>query len=569
MVIHTWEDLKGRIKEIEGRGYRAYRRVEGAYRLIPGVIFYLDRAQADPFATPSRVRLKISMEKSLYPSHLYSSPVRKMALENFILKRFSRLIHRLSHRRGSGNSGVFKAFGGRQEILFRSGCEITKDCLEIRFLLGLPAEGRRVRGKEFITMLESLRRTIPHIYYPALSDREVEEFVNLVEDVEFIRGLLEKKGLVCFIRENSLLPRRSGVDKRPLENGVPFRSPSSLRVRFPTLHHGEVEGMGIPRGITLIVGGGFHGKTTLLNAIEEGIYPHIPGDGREWVITHPDAVKVRSEDGRYVEGVDISLFINNLPQKKDTRFFSTSLASGSTSLAASIVEALEMGAKVLLLDEDTCATNFLIRDARMQKLVERDKEPIIPLVDRARFLWDTLGVSIILVLGGSGDYLDVADTVIGMEEYIPHDLTRKAKDICKNLPTSRICEDIESLPTIGERRVKEDTFLSYLKGERKVRSRGKDKILLGREVIDISQVEQIVDETQTLCIGRIIDYYARKWSRIGCPLRESIEKILEEIKDRGFTILTGYPSPDLSLPRKYEVASAFNRWRSLKVERVR
>lgn len=77
--------------------------------------------------------------------------------------------------------------------------------------------------------------------------------------------------------------------------------------------------MGIPEGVTLIVGGGFHGKSTLLQALERGVYHHIAGDGREMVITRQDAVKVRAEDGRNIEKVNISAFINNLPAKKKIR----------------------------------------------------------------------------------------------------------------------------------------------------------------------------------------------------------------------------------------------------------
>ena len=101
--------------------------------------------------------------------------------------------------------------------------------------------------------------------------------------------------------------------------------------------------MGIRKGITLIVGGGYHGKSTLLKALEAGVYNHIAGDGREFVITDDTAFKLRAEDGRSITGVDISPFIKNLPNKKDTVHFSTEDASGSTSQAANLMEALESG----------------------------------------------------------------------------------------------------------------------------------------------------------------------------------------------------------------------------------
>ena len=186
-----------------------------------------------------------------------------------------------------------------------------------------------------------------------------------------------------------LLPRRSGVDDRPLEGGgvVPFRSPESLRVVLQAPNAGSVPGMGVPVGVTLVVGGGFHGKSTLLRALEAGVYNHRPGDGRERVVSDPDTVKVRAEDGRAVAGVDISAFIDGLPLGQDTHHFTTPNASGSTSQAATIVEALESGAHALLVDEDTSATNFMLRDRRMQSLVPKDAEPITPFQPRP--VWST------------------------------------------------------------------------------------------------------------------------------------------------------------------------------------
>lgn len=204
--------------------------------------------------------------------------------------------------------------------------------------------------------------------------------------------------------DHSVLPRESGISSRPLKDSVPFMSPQSLRVSMKLPHEGTIYGMGIPAGITLIVGGGYHGKSTLLNALELGVYNHIAGDGREYVITDDSALKLRSEDGRFIRNVDISLFINDLPNKKDTRCFSTEDASGSTSQAAGIVEGIEAGSKVFLLDEDTSATNFMVRDTFMQEVISREKEPITPFLERAGDLYEKAGISTILVAGSSGAF---------------------------------------------------------------------------------------------------------------------------------------------------------------------
>ncbi len=239
-------------------------------------------------------------------------------------------------------------------------------------------------------------------------------------------------GLVAFIANGAILPRESGVSEKPLTQGaLPFLAPPSLEIEVELPNQGKIKGLGIKKGITLITGGGFHGKSTLLKALERGIYNHIPGDGREGVVTLESAVKIRAEDGRFIASTDISPFISNLPFNLDTQKFSTPNASGSTSQAANIIEALESKSKLLLLDEDTCATNFMIRDKRMQTLIHKEDEPITPFIDRVKELYTSFGVSTILVLGGCGDYLEVADTVIMMKNYKPLDVTLPAKKIIK------------------------------------------------------------------------------------------------------------------------------------------
>ena len=308
-------------------------------------------------------------------------------------------------------------------------------------MVGLPARGRRVLGRQAAAMLcDDVPKIVNNtLKYASIDKKRLTAHLNAAEDADTLLAQLPELGLVAFVVDSSILPRRSGVDDRPLrgDHVIPFRSPDSLRVEVTLPHAGRVTGMGFPMGVTLIVGGGYHGKSTLLSALERGVYNHIPGDGRELVVTDPTAVKIRAEDGRRVEGVDIRPFINNLPDDSNAAAFRTDNASGSTSQAANIIEALEVGAKTLLLDEDTCATNLIIRDARMQTLVEKSGEPITPFVDRVRQLSDEQGVSSILVLGGSGDYFDVADTIIRMDAYTPRDVTVKAQAIASRQPTGR------------------------------------------------------------------------------------------------------------------------------------
>lgn len=235
-------------------------------------------------------------------------------------------------------------------------------------------------------------------------------------------------------------------------------SPASLSITIQTPNSGTVSGMGIPKGVTLIVGGGYHGKSTLLRALEIGVYNHVPGDGRERVVSNPSAVKIGAEDGRRIEKVNISPFINNLSFGKNTQAFSSENASGSTLQAANIIESLEIGASVILIDEDTSATNFMIRDHRMQELVSKEKEPITPFIDKVRHLYTDCGVSTILAIGGAGDYFDVADYVICMVEYTPRDVTGDAKRITDKFVSERISEGGTSFGRILERIPLVDNF---------------------------------------------------------------------------------------------------------------
>jgi predicted ABC-class ATPase len=472
--------------------------------------------------------------------------------------------------RGTGRSGLISIDSGKQEILDRSAVSIDAQGVEVRFHVGLPADGRRILGKEAMTIFfHEIPQIVEHsLTYPFYDPSETSMHVEVAEDQEAIRGQLEGKGLVAFVGDMSILPRRSGVDDRPLtQNVVPFYYPPEMEVEMVVPNRGRIKGMGILEGVTVIVGGGFHGKTTLLNAIERGVYPHIPGDGREYVATVPSAVKIRAEDGRSIEKVDISPFINHLPQGKDTVRFSTENASGSTSQATNIIEALEMGAKLLLIDEDTSATNFMVRDERMQELVTKDKEPITPFVDKVKQLHRDLGISTILVMGGSGDYFDVADTVLMMDNYQPRYVTGKAKEIVRKHASKRVDEGGANFGRITERQPLPQSF-DASRGQREVKidAKGMRTILYGSTTIDLSYLEQLVDPSQTRAIGLMIHYYSEHYLEKTQNLKEGLTRVIADIQEKGFDALLPYKVGNLAMPRIYEVAAAINRMRSLKIK---
>ncbi len=570
------KNLLNLLKTIDKKGYKAYKQLKGTYRFDDYDLTF-DHVQGDPFALPTRISIRVPMKQASYPPELRSSLERKTASEDFLGRAVSKAIKSIvKGNRGIGTSGPVAIESGGQQILARNAVIIEEDFIEARLTVGLPAAGRTILGEEAI---EILFKELPEVVkksllYINLNADEVKLHVESVEDQEALRNWLSKEKLVAFINENSLLPRHSGIDDRPLKKeALPFEIPESLAYETNLPSAGKVRGMGIPEGVTLIVGGGFHGKSTLLHAIELGVYNHIPGDGREKVVTDPTAVKIRSEDGRSIAKVNISPFIDNLPFGKDTRCFNTENASGSTSQAANIIEAIECGCTALLIDEDTSATNFMIRDERMQELVKKDKEPITPLLHRVRELYEKQGISTIIVMGGTGDYFDVADTVIMMDSYRPIDVTAKAKELCsddKNIYLNKLLPSFEKDPA----RKPDHHLFDASKGrhDSKIDIRGLSTILYGKKTIDLSRVEQLVDQCQTRAIGLMIQYYA-KWlapqpDGATDPICSSenmikgLKKVFQEIEKTGLDIISPYKTGNLAMPRLYEVAAAINRIRA-------
>ncbi|QZT32595.1 ABC-ATPase domain-containing protein [Caldalkalibacillus thermarum TA2.A1] len=562
--------LHNQLRRIDGKGYKAYKDLQGSYR-FDRFRLHIDHVQGDPFASPSRIRIEMSQSDLPLKAEWFNISSRQTAVEDFLARETARAIRQVNPlRRGTGKSGMIAVDEPGQEILKRTAVRIFEDKVELRLSVGLPAQGRRILAKE--------AERIFFVYLPSIVERAFFSFdetrlvkhVQLSDQQEAIRVYLKEHGLVAFVANGAILPRESGVSNRPMskEQAVPFKSPPSMEVEISLPHGRTVRGMAIPRGITLIVGGGYHGKSTLLKALERGVYNHIEGDGREFVITDACACKVRAEDGRRVEKVNISPFISNLPFGKDTTRFSTDDASGSTSQAANIMELLEMGAKVLLIDEDTSATNFMIRDARMQRLVHKGKEPITPFVDKVRQLYEELGVSTILVVGGSGDYFDQADHVIMMDEYQPYDVTQQAKTIAETLRNNRQQEGGFSFGRITERAPRPDSFNPRKGKKEKVDAKGLHHIQFGKETIDLTFVEQLVDPSQTRAIANMIHMLAKKWVDGKRTLPEIINELYKQVGEKGPDVISpfyGQHPGDLALPRSFELAAAINRLRSLRI----
>ena len=473
--------------------------------------------------------------------------------------------------RGIGKSGAIEIEAPGQEVVAHTAVIVSDDgSLEARFTVGLPAAGRRVLGQEAVALLTE---DVPAVVHASLLDRavgsdEVLRHALVNEDAHALRASLSDRGWVAFVGNGSSLPRRSGIDDRPLSGDevVPFVAPSSLAASVELPNAGWLTGMALPRGVSLIVGGGYHGKSTLLRALEAGVHNHCPGDGREFSVSEAAAVKIRAEDGRSVSGVDISGFIDGLPQGQDTQVFSTPNASGSTSQAASIMEALEAGATTLLIDEDTAATNFMIRDRRMQALVPKSGEPITPFVDRVRTLWEDRGVSSVIVLGGSGDYLDVADIVVAMKEFQPHDVTAEARRVAEDLPTGRQQETPNPMgPIRGRAPVPHSLDPSRGRREVDLKVRDRETLVLGRHVIDLSAVSQLVSRAQTRAVGRALVLARERFMDGKRSMGEISHLVVRIIEDEGLDALDERRTGDLATFRPLEFAAALNRLRTLEV----
>lgn len=566
--MKTGEDLKKELIKIDHKSYGMYKTLSGSYG-FGKYILNIDHVQGDPFASPSRLRFEVKKEQHGFPEEYYKTKDRRLALEDQVLRKFLRQLGRVDKvTSGSGKSGRITTCPANQTVQERIAVVFSKEKMELRFEMGFPARGRSIMAGEmqklvFHILPELAENCLIFSNWDRKEKENLKEAIFLADDQKALREEIKKRNLVAFVADGAILPRESGVSDRPMGNAVKFASPDDLRVKIVLPHKGEITGMGIPAGITVITGGGYHGKSTLLKALEQGVYNHIKGDGREYVVSEASGVKIRAEDGRSVRHTDISLFINHLPAGQDTSDFSSENASGSTSQAANLIEALEADASLLFLDEDTSATNFMIRDNVMAKLVSDEKEPITTLLRHIRGIYQSFGVSFLIVVGSSGDYLSVADLVLQLDHYEVKNVTKQAKQICKE-------EGMENLYPAGK--VTKPAFERKLKpvkpGRRKIKSMGTDSVMIDRETIDVRYLEQIAENGQTTALA-----YLMEWTLDHQKKEENIRDILNHLyetiekKGMGAVIPPNYSAGHPVLPRKQELFACLSRYRSANIIR--
>lgn len=562
-------DLRSLLNRIDHRGYPAYKDTRGTYQ-FPGYVLSIDHVQGDPFASPSKVSVHVKGKTAAFPQELYREAHQRIALQDELTRQFGRRAEQFAFKaKGSGKSGLISVSRCGQEVLERTACRIDPSSGDIilRMEIGFPANGRTINARELEKILfDFVPECVKHaLLYKNMDAKRLRSIIDLAEDQHYIREMLPKMGLCAFVADGSILPRESGISPRPMKGGVKFRSPKELEVTMELPHRGKITGMGIRKGITLIVGGGYHGKSTLLKALELGVYDHIAGDGREYVITDHTAMKIRAEDGRSIRKTDISMFINDLPNGRDTVGFCTEDASGSTSQAANVVESIEAGASLLLIDEDTSATNFMIRDELMQRVIHRDMEPITPFIERIRELYEDYGISTVIVAGSSGAYFHIADTIIQMDRYVPKDITEYAKKEAESYPVITGPEAPAEKPDF--RRCPQPSPAFKGNDRIKMKTLSREGVMINKETIDLRYVEQIADSEQVTALGYCMRYAQKHILNGRKDLRQVVEE-LEQVMEKGTLSALCESSSSVScmaMPRKQEIFACFNRYRGLRL----
>ncbi|WP_136483931.1 ABC-ATPase domain-containing protein [Vibrio sp. H11] len=540
--------LTANLKKLEKQNYRAYQQIKGQYD-FGDFTLYIDHIQSDPYASASRLRATRAWSLTGLEWLREKSASYQIAARDFIARTFAELAKQ--------ENALSIALTG-QTVLDNTAVLFNDQGIELRFRMHMPAEGRNILAKKALNILTF---HLPKFIRRATLERELDKAAlihhcEVVEDQDALRAQLTEHGLVAFVANGSILPRVAGNCDLPMKDAVAFSAPSSLSVTLDTPNQGPLTGLGIRKGITLIVGGGFHGKSTLLTALERAIYNHIPGDGRERIVTDANAVKIRAEDGRCVHSLNLANYINHLPMGKSTTDFSTQDASGSTSQAAWLQESIEAGASTLLIDEDTSATNFMIRDERMQALVSKGDEPITPLVDRIGQLRNDLDISTLIVMGGSGDYLDVADSVIQMHDYQAVDVTEKARQVIAQHPSERRNESESPLATFAPRSLNRAALQKILAdGKFRVAAKGVDSLRFGKEFADLTALDQLESSAQVHAIGWLWFQLAQLpgWSKN--PAKD-MEAMLSE---QWHVVMPNHG--DLAKPRIVDAMAALNRMR--------
>ena len=481
--------------------------------------------QGTGFRNSERLLLFVAIPDGYFEKIRFEESV---PLENYLLYRLSPAIRELeaeyqNNKKNTREKASFTIQSPDGCMEKKSGCRYdqARQCFVLCVHFTVPlVNAMSVNGKAAIRAMKDLLDCI-ETELGRMDTEEIQLWMTTYKKQREIRKFMEERGLCAFIADGSILPRE-GDTGSPLESAIPFMSPIELRTEIPFASGEKIIGMGIRKGITVITGGGYSGKSTLLDAIEQGIYHHIPGDGREYVLTDREALKVDAEDGRMVESVNLTPFFRKLGGEETMERFCTGHASGSVSQAANIVEAVCGGAKLLMIDEDKSATNFLIRDRNMRRIVPN--EPIIPFTDRVEELYEECGVSSILVIGGSSAYLAYADTVILMDQYVPQIITSRVQELAiEKVREAGKAEWMES------RRLKASKTSQPFLLFRSVVTENEKKIVLDDFSADITHLTALITADQLNTLSLIMESILTDQEASSVELMDKLREKLENV----------------------------------------
>ena len=505
------------------------------------------------------VRIPIS-NLTIINSHMNDDE--KTVVADYALRKFNILIdefndENFNRKRTHKESGMIYSYHPGNEVLMRNAAYITEMdqvyFLNILVLIQLPLHNHKKGMNIMCKVLPGIVKN----FINQFNLGDLHESMDLFLLQQKIRNWLETSPYSGFIANNSILPRDvNGIASKI--DALFFESPKAYEIEI--FGH---KGMGIPKGIVVITGGGYSGKSTLLDAIAAGIYNHVAGDGRELCITNTQSIKITAEDGRCINNVDISPFIKWIPNK-NPEDFSTTHASGSISQAANIMEAINMGVSLFLIDEDKTAANFMFKDPYMKEILAND--PIVPFFDRIRQLYRDMNISCILVIGSNSEYLYKADHVLLMDEYTIYDINDKIKksfnenhdllipeikwnkhkvlisNSLTNYPKESICERMD---------ISEFGF-----------------VIFGEETVDIRVFDHL-SEAQIHAIVFIMREISKINHETDIDLHVCIDKLLDDINIKGIdNIFSTFFAIDrwLEIPRKIDVLSVIYRMKNIKLK---
>lgn len=555
------------LQQIDGHHPSEYSRLTGDFDFTRFVLHNISIATLESGRSDSLFVLHVPQLIAGFPESLQSTPIRRTALEDYLVRKLDEAAQRVFHQmsRGHGECRISVARPG-QKILPRSSVVMAEDYVEARVMIRLPVVSGAISADEvreifFLQLPEVVNSALIHCY---LDEKELAVFVSAMEDADAIRRDLVARGLVSFVATGSSLNRKVGTDL-PAGDTARLEVAPELENTVATPNFGALRGLTIPAGVTLVIGDNYSGRAELIAALAAGIYNHVPGDGRERVISVPDAVYVMADPGRSVQKVDISpFFVKN--DDPALRQFTTTSATPAESLMAGVIEALHVGAQTLFFDESTAEPSFLAMDNGLSNLSEAWSGKMVSLSDRVRQIADELRVNVVVgACACSSEFIPVADTVLLIENYRVTDVTKKAREL--GLARSNRAARCD-LPTPNEpvRWVIPSSLDPSLGREDAViQTFGASRLQFGRTFIDLSSVPQIADDHQTMAIGLLLYHAKLHHLDDSRPVSAILDLLDQDLTQEGMDAITRDLRGDLARPRRFEVAAVLNRMSPLRI----